>query len=329
MRPVDESTVFRTPLLELDLDVAPTVYGKAEWFNLLDEPHGGGSVKTRIALAMLDAAEDAGELENDQTIIEPSSGNTGTGLARIGASRGYDVHIFTSQAPAETKMEAIRAAGGEVEYSASYEQMLQDCEAVAEAKPDEYFYPNQYANPANPGVHARTTGREIWAQTDGEVSAFVGGIGTGGTVTGVGRTLQAENPDVQIFGFQPEEPEHGIDGLKYTRGSYHHRPLVFDESVLDHWFTRSTADAYEHARWLRDRYESRTLDVRDPGQWPAARVESELRVDDEFRVGTSSAACVGAVRHLANQGHLGPDDTVVIPLADRGDRYRNLPLYHD
>jgi len=329
MESVDESTVFRTPLLELDLGVAPTVYGKAEWFNLLDQPYGGGSVKTRIALAMLDAAEDAGELDADQTIVEPSSGNTGAGLARIGASRGYDVHVLTSQAPAETKMDAIRDAGGEVAYSASYEQMLRDCEALVEAHQDEYYHPNQYANPANPGVHARTTGPEIWAQTDGEVTAFVAGVGTGGTVTGVGHALTAENPDVHIFGFEPEAPEHAIDGLKYTRGSYHQRPPVFDESVLDHWFTRSTANAYRHARWLRDRYESRTIQVRDPGQWPDARVKSELRVDGEFRVGTSSGACIGAVRHLDDQGHLGPEDAVVIPLPDRGDRYRHLPLYHD
>lgn len=329
MDAVDESTVFRTPLLELDLGIPPTVYAKAEWFNLLDQPYGGGSVKTRIALAMLDAAEDDGVLEADQTIIEPSSGNTGTGLARVAAARGYDVEIFTAESAAETKVEAIRDAGGTIRRSETYEQMLRDCEALSAEHPDRYYHPDQYANPANPGIHARTTGREIWTQTDGEVTAFVAGVGTGGTVTGVGRTLHAENPDVSVYGFEPEEPRHGIDGLKYTRGAYHDHPPVFDETVLDHWFTNSTAVAYRHARWLRDRYDTRTVGIRDPGRWSESTVRDSLRVRGEFRVGTSSGACVGAVRGLHDQGRLGEDDVVVIPLADRGDRYRHLPLYHD
>ncbi|MFC7166642.1 PLP-dependent cysteine synthase family protein [Halospeciosus flavus] len=325
--PVDESTIGRTPLVEVDLDVLPTVYAKLEWFNCYDCGFGGGSVKTRIAKAMLDAAEARDEIRG-RTIVEPSSGNTGTALARIGSSRGYDVEIVTPESPSETKIEAIQAAGGRVRRATTYEMMLEQCADLLEANPEQYYRPNQYANPANPGVHAATTGPEIWRQTDGEVTHFVAGAGTGGTVTGVGTALHRRG-DVTVHGFEPAEPEHAIDGLKYTRGSRFHDPDVYDESVLDDFFTVSTADAYECARWLRERYADREVRVVDTGQHDAPTVRDHLRVGEEFLVGTSSGAVVAAVERLAAEGAFDADDVVVVPFPDRGDRYRHLPLWED
>ncbi|QDX39883.1 PLP-dependent cysteine synthase family protein [Salarchaeum sp. JOR-1] len=315
-----ESAVGDTPLVALDLDVTPTVYGKAEWLNFHDQPYGGGSVKSRIAVSMLDAAESRGEI-GDRTILEPSSGNTGLALARVGGNRGYDVEIVSYEGTSRTKLDAIREAGGTVHLADTYEGMLDEADRLLDA--DGYYRPDQYANPANPRAHETGTGPELRAQTDGEVTHFVAGVGSGGTVTGVGRALAPDG--VEIIGYEPRKPYHAIDGLKYVRGRRFETPAVYDESVLDDRLDVSTRAAYAHAHRLRGRYADQSLDIRDTGQYDDSLVRERLRVDGDFLVGASAGGAVAAVHELDRRGRFTPADTVVVPLPDRGDRYRTLP----
>ncbi|MFB6302483.1 MAG: PLP-dependent cysteine synthase family protein [Haloferacaceae archaeon] len=329
----DESTVFGTPLLDLAVDVPPTVYGKAEWFNLYGAPYGGGSVKSRIAKGMLDGAERRGDLEPGMTVIEPSSGNTGSEVARFATARGYDVEIVMPDNAAGGKVEAIRGVGAEshfVDADRGYDAVIERCEDLIAAEPDRYYRPNQYENPDNPGTHERTTAREIHEQTDAGVTCFVAGVGTGGTVTGTGRGLHdLSDGDVTVVGFEPDEPLHAIDGLKYLRTGDHYHPETYDESVLDRKAYAATDAAYEHARALRERFADRKLPIVDPGQHDRGTVRDHLRVDGEFVVGTSSGAALSVVRDLADEGVLGPDDVVVVMLCDRGDKYADIPLWED
>ena len=319
---VDESRIGRTPLFELDLDIAPTVYAKAEWYNLPELGHGGGSVKSRIAREMLDGAEKRGELGPDTRIVESSSGNTGSEIARIGAARGYDVTIVMPDDAAAGKVGAVCDAGGEVEFvpaEAGYDATIERCAAIVADDPDAYR-PNQYANPDNPAAHERTTAAEIWDQTDGEVTHFVAGVGTGGTVTGTGRGLH-DRGDVTVVGYEPVNPTHAIGGLKYLRSGDHFHPETYDESVLDHKLYVETADADDCARELRTLDAEGAVTVADTGQYGEATVDSHRRVDGEFLVGPSSGGGVQAVRQLHAAGELDGDDTAVTMLCDRGDKY--------
>lgn len=327
---VDESTIGETPLIELDLPVAATVYAKVEWFNLYETPYGGGSVKARIARAMLDTAEADGELPGP-TVIEPSSGNTGSEIAKIGGARGYDVEIVMPDNAAGGKIDAIRDAGAAIHFvdaDKGYDAVLERCESLLAASPDRYYRPNQYANPANPGAHERTTGPELWQQTDGAVSHFIAGVGTGGTLTGTGRALH-DRGDVAVVGVEPAEPLHAIDGLKFLRRGDQHHPETYVEDELDEKLYIETGAAYDRARALRERYLDRAIPVGDTGQHDATVVEEHLRVEDQFLVGTSSGAAVAAVYQLDEAGDLSGEDVVVLLFADRGDKYADIPLWED
>lgn len=327
----DETTIFETPLIDLGFDGAPTVYGKVEWFNLYTAPFGGGSVKSRIAKGMLDGAEARGELEAGMTVIEPSSGNTGSEVARLATSRGYDVEIVMPDNAAGGKIEAIRDVGAEIHFvdaDLGYDAVIERCEALLAEHPDRYYRPNQYENPDNPGTHERTTARELYEQTGGALTHFVAGVGTGGTVTGTGRGLDAlSDGGVTVVGFEPAEALHAIDGLKYLREGDHYHPSTYDESVLDRKAYAETGRAYDHARRLRDRFADRDIPVVDPGQHDPETVRSHLRVDGSFVVGTSSGAAVAVVEQLTEAGALGADDVVVVMLCDRGDKYADIPLW--
>lgn len=327
----DESTIFETPLLELDVDVPGTVYGKAEWYNLYDAPYGGGSVKSRIAKGMLDGAEARGELGAGDTIIEPTSGNTGSEVARLATARGYDVEIVMPDNASGGKIDAVRDAGATIHFvdaDLGYDAVIERCEELIAADPDAYFRPNQYENPDNPGTHERTTAPEIYEATGGEVTHFVAGVGTGGTVTGTGRGLH-DRGEVTVVGFEPDEVLHAIDGLKYLKTGEHYHPETYDESVLDRKEYVSTGKAYDRARELRETYRNDGPRVHDAGQHDVATVEAHLRVDGQFVVGTSSGAGVQAVYQLADAGELDEDSVVVVMLCDRGDKYADIPLWEE
>lgn len=330
----DESTIFETPLLELDLDLSAgaTVLAKAEWYNLYAAPYGGGSVKSRIAKGMLDAAENRGELASDTVVIEPTSGNTGSEVARLARGRGYEVEIVMPDNAAGGKIRAIRDAGATIHFvdaDRGYDAVLQRCAELMEAQPSRYYRPNQYENPANPGTHRRTTAPEIYEATDGAVTHFVAGVGTGGTVTGTGRGLHERDAGIEIVAFEPAEALHAIDGLKYLRSGEQYHPETYDESVLDEKRYVSTTAAYERARGLRDRYQDRSVRIADPGQHAVETIRAHLRVAGQFLVGTSSGAAVDVVYQLDESGTLADDDVVVIMLCDRGDKYADIPLWED
>ena len=333
MEGVDESTIFGTPLLELELHLESdaTVYAKAEWFNLYDAPYGGGSIKSRVAKGMLDGAEQRGEVEPTTTLIEPSSGNTGSEIARLAANRGYDVEIVMPDNASAGKVDAVRDAGGEihlVDADRGYDAVIEVCEERIAADPEGYVRLNQYENPDNPGTHERTTAAEIYEATDGSVTQFVAGVGTGGTITGTGRGLHERSGGrVTVVGFEPDNPLHAIDGLKYLRSGDHYHPQTYDESVLDRKEYVSTSAAYHRARALRERYADREVTVADPGQHDHTTVREQLRVDGEFLVGTSAGAGAATVAQLDAAGALTDDDVVVFVLCDRGDKYNDIPLW--
>jgi len=328
----DESTIYETPLLwlDLDLDSDATVLGKAEWYNLYEAPHGGGSIKSRVAKGMLDAAERDGVLDEETVVIEPSSGNTGSELARLARARGYDVEIVMPDNAAGGKVAAVRETGATIHFvdaDRGYDAVIDRCEELIRANPGRYYRPNQYENPANPGTHERTTAPEVYEATDGAVTHFLAGSGTGGTITGVGRGLRARDDEITVVGFEPAGPLHAIDGLKYLRTGDHYHPDTYDESVLDDKLYVDTSNAYNRARELRETYQSRAVSIYDEGQHDADTVREHLRVEDQFLVGTSSGAGVQAVYQLDEAGRLDADDVVVMVLCDRGDKYADIPLW--
>jgi cysteine synthase len=320
----DPANIGRTPLVELAIGVEATVYAKVEWFNLPEAGHGGGSIKSRIAREMLDGAAARDELTPETTIVEASSGNTGSELARLGTRRGYDVTIVMPEDAAAGKVGAVRDAGATVESvepDAAYDALLARSDTLV-AEGDEMWQANQYENPDNPRAHERTTAVEIWDQTDGEVTHFVAGVGTGGTVTGTGRGLH-DRGEVTVTGFEPVTPTHAIGGLKFLRSGDRYHPETYDESVLNGKCYVETADADDRAKELRERYETEAIPLVDTGRHDEATVREHLRVDGQFLVGPSSGAGVQAVRQLDAAGDLDPSDTVVVVLCDRGDKYAN------
>jgi cysteine synthase B len=323
MATVDESFIGDTPLLELAVGVEPTVYAKVEWLNLPSLPYGGGSIKSRVARRMLDGAERRGELDPDadRTLVEPSSGNTGAAIARVGCGRGYDVEIVMLDDTAPGKVEAVREAGAEVTYvdaEKGYDATIERCEELIESDPESYYWPNQYDNPDNPGAHHTGTAPELWAQTGGDLDCFVAGVGTGGTITGIGRRL---GDRVDVVGYEPSDEPHDIEGLRYLRTGEHPHTGIYDETVLDEKRYVDTADAWAAARDLRETYADRPPRIVDPGAYNSQTIRNHLRVDREFLVGPSSGGNVALVRQLAEEGFLTADDTVAFLLCDRGDRY--------
>jgi len=297
--------VGNTPLVRLDRmgrDVSCQLIGKLEFLN------AGGSVKDRPAVAMIDAAEQAGLLREGGTIVEPTSGNTGVGLAIVAARRRYKcVFVMPDKMSAE-KIGLLRAYGAEVVVCPT---------AVAPDHPDSYysvanrlsadipgaFQPNQYANPANPASHVASTGPEIWRQTAGRITHFVAGIGTGGTITGVGRYLKSVNPSIQIVGADPE-------GSVYSGGSG--RPYLVEGIGEDFWPATYDPSVVDRVIMVSDRDSFLT----------ARRVTRE----EGILVGGSAGTAVWAAVELGKE--LGPTDVVVVLIPDSGRGYLSK-LYND
>ncbi|XGI82908.1 PLP-dependent cysteine synthase family protein [Halorutilales archaeon Cl-col2-1] len=326
---IDESEIGDTPLVKIEGVGEPAganIYAKLEWFNLHSTPYGGGSVKSRPALYMVDGAEESGDLTQGKTVIEPTSGNTGSEVAKIARNRGYDVLIVMPDNAGEGKIKTVEETGAEIEFTDAmegYDAVIDRAHEILEENPDTYYMPNQYENPNNPLAHEETTAPEILDQTDGCVTHFVAGVGTGGTITGTSRGLKNADPSVTSVAVEPDDSLHAIDGLKYVKGEGHYVPDIYDESLPDRKLYISTDKAYENARDLRERYDDYDPEIVDPGQFSEETVRDVMRVDDEFLVGTSSGANLEACINIAEEMENPDEACIVTPFCDRGDKYKN------
>lgn len=297
--------VGATPLIELsNLEkndgLEATILGKLEYFN------PAGSVKDRIAKAMIDDAEEKGLLKEGSVIIEPTSGNTGIGLASVAAARGYRLIIAMPETMSIERRNLMKAYGAELvltEGSKGMSGAIAKAKELAQEIPDS-FIPSQFTNPANPAVHEKTTGVEIWNDTDGKVDIFVAGVGTGGTLTGTGKYLKSRNPEVKIIAVEPKSSpvlSEGFAGPHKIQGiGAGFVPETLDTSVYDEIIAVKNEDAFETGRKI-------------------ARSEG-------FLVGISSGAAVWAAIELAKRPE-NKGKTIVALLPDNGERYLSTPMF--
>ena len=297
--------IGNTPLLELsnierNLDLKAKVLVKLEYFN------PAGSVKDRIAKAMLDDAEAAGKLNKDSVIIEPTSGNTGVGLASVAAARGYRLIITMPETMSVERRLLMKAYGAELALTDGAKGMkgaIAKAEELTAEIPNS-FIAGQFTNPANPQAHIKTTGPEIWNDTEGKVDVFVAGVGTGGTVTGVGTYLKSQNPDVKVVAVEPASSpvlSKGTAGAHKIQGiGAGFVPDTLDTSVYDEVIAVENEDAFETGRLV-------------------GHSEGVL-------VGISSGAAVWAAIELAKRPE-NEGKTIVALLADTGERYLSTPLF--
>ena len=302
-----DQLIGKTPLLELthiekELDLKAKVLAKLEYFN------PAGSVKDRIAKAMIDDAEATGKLKPGSVIIEPTSGNTGIGLASVAAARGYRIILVMPETMSVERRQLMQAYGAELVLTEGSKGM-KGAIAKAEELANEIlgsFIPGQFVNPANPAVHRATTGPEIWADTDGKVDIFVAGVGTGGTVTGVGEYLKSQNPAVKVVAVEPAGSpvlSKGTPGAHKIQGiGAGFVPQVLNTGVYDEIITVENEDAFATGRKI-------------------GKAEGVL-------VGISSGAAVFAAVELAKRPE-NAGKTIVGLLPDTGDRYLSTPLFND
>ena len=289
--------VGNTPLLRIHLLEKEfpniTFYAKAEWFN------PGGSVKDRPALRMIEEAERTGELTVEKVILDSTSGNTGIAYALIGAARGYQVKLVMPANVNEERREIVNAFGAEAIFTPALEGSdgaIREAHRLREESPGVYFMPDQYNNPFNWRSHFDTTGPEIVHQTNGEVTHFIAGIGTSGTLMGTGRFHKRHNRSIRVIAAEPDDALHGLEGLKHMPSSI--VPGIYDPSVYDEKVSVPTEAALELAHDL-------------------ARTEGLL-------VGNSSGAALYAAREVARRTQEG---VFVMIFPDGGDRYLSSGLY--
>ncbi len=296
-----------TPLLELSniekkLGLEAKIYAKLEYFN------PAGSAKDRIAKAMLDAAEAEGKLNKDTVIIEPTSGNTGIGLASVAAARGYRIIIVMPETMSVERRQIMKAYGAELVLSDGAKGMkgaVDKAEELTKEYPNS-FIPGQFVNPANPAIHKATTGPEIWNDTDGSVDIFVAGVGTGGTITGVGEYLKEKKPQVQIVAVEPATSQvlgKGTAGPHKIQGiGANFVPEVLNTKIYDEIIPVENDAAFEIGKLI-------------------GKSEGVL-------VGISSGAAAWAAIELAKRPE-NKGKNIVVFLPDTGDRYLSTPLFND
>ena len=302
-----DQLIGRTPLLELThleqkLNLKATILAKLEYFN------PAGSVKDRIAKAMIDDAEASGALKPGSVIIEPTSGNTGIGLASVAAARGYRIIIVMPETMSIERRQLMKAYGAELVLTEGAKGMkgaIAKAEELAKEIPDS-FIPGQFVNPANPKAHFATTGPEIWNDTDGRIDYFVAGVGTGGTITGVGSYLKSKNPAVKVVAVEPKSSavlSTGVAGPHKIQGiGAGFVPAVLDTKVYDEIIAVENDDAFATGKLF-------------------GKTEGVL-------VGISSGAALWAAIELAKRSE-NAGKTIVALLPDTGDRYLSTPLFAD
>ncbi len=302
-----DQLIGRTPLLELTgiekkYDLKAKVVAKLEYFN------PAGSVKDRIGKAMIDDAEASGKLKPGSVIIEPTSGNTGIGLASVAAARGYRIIIVMPETMSVERRQLMKAYGAELVLTEGAKGMtgaIAKANELAAEIPDS-FIPGQFENPANAAIHRATTGPEIYEDTDGKVDIFVAGIGTGGTITGVGEHLKSKNPDVKVVAVEPAGSpvlSTGVAGPHKIQGiGAGFVPKVLNTSIYDEIITVANEDAFATGKLI-------------------GRTEGVL-------VGISSGAAAFAAIELAKRPE-NAGKTIVVLLPDTGDRYLSTPLFAD
>jgi len=271
--------VGETPLVELcrltsDLPPDVRVLAKIEGFN------PGGSVKDRAAVRMVREGLGSGALRPGKTIIDSTSGNTGIALAMVGACLGYPVELVMPDNVSRERKRIISAYGAKIVFSSGLEGSdgaIRLCREIYSRDPERYFKPDQYFNEANPRAHFEGTGPEIWRQTEGRVTHFVAGLGTGGTIMGTGRYLKKQRPEIEVIGVEPDDAFHGLEGLKHMPSSI--VPGIYHEEELDRKINVSTEDAYDMVYRL-GREEGWVL-----GQSSGAAMVASLRVARELREG--------------------------------------------
>ena len=300
-----DQLIGKTPLVELTnieekFGLKAKIVAKLEYFN------PAGSVKDRIAKAMIDDAEKSGKLKKDSVIIEPTSGNTGIGLASVAASRGYKIIIVMPETMSMERRQLMKAYGAELVLTEGAKGMkgaIAKAQELAQEIPNS-FIPGQFVNPANPQTHRENTGPEIWEDTDGKVDIFVAGVGTGGTVTGVGEFLKSKNKDIKVVAVEPASSpvlstgnagSHKIQGI--GAGFV---PEVLNTKIYDQIITVENEDAFETGRLIGK--------------------------SEGFLVGISSGAATWAAIELAKKTE-NAGKTIVVLLPDTGDRYFSTDLF--
>jgi len=291
-----------TPLVRLNRlspEGGATIYAKVEYFN------PGGSVKDRICLNMIDEAERQGQLKPGGTIVEPTSGNTGIGLALVAAVRGYKLILVMPESMSMERASLLSSYGAQLVLTAAWEGMkgsIKEAESIVAQNPS-YYMPDQFSNAANPAMHRKTTALEIWEALDGKIDAFVAAVGTGGTITGCGEVFKERKPQVQVIAVEPagspvlsggDPGPHKIQGI--GAGFI---PNVLNRKILDRVITVTDDEAYQTSKLL-------------------AKKEGLL-------VGISAGANVFAAQKVAQE--LGPGKTVVTVLCDTGERYISIEKY--
>jgi cysteine synthase A len=294
--------IGRTPLVRLNRLSKPgsaTIYGKVEFFN------PGGSVKDRICLNMINEAERQGKLKPGGTIVEPTSGNTGIGLALIAAVRGYKLILVMPESMSMERASLLSSYGAQLVLTPAWEGMkgsIREAESLLMQNPS-YFMPDQFSNPANPAMHKKTTAPEIWEALDGKIDAFVAAVGTGGTITGCGEVFKERNPSVKVIAVEPagspvlsggDPGPHKIQGI--GAGFI---PQVLNRKILDRVIKVTDDEAYQTAKQLSKR--------------------------EGLLVGISAGANVFAAQQVAEE--LGPGKNVVTVLCDTGERYISIEKY--